>query len=222
MKKFLRFVWSIVEFVVIVYVIIMTAILLSKNKYGYTQFGNVTLSTIDLTDERAIDGVKSGDLLIVRNSNDIKEGDVIYYYVVYGDSYLIQSDPVKKVESDRYNSMYTIERNGSMTIASNRVLGKNRAIYHNLGAILDILESRLGFLFLVLLPILVIFIFQVYELVMIFKYQKVDGADEEEEKKEEKPTEVKEETKEEKSEEVKEEKFKIVHEETQDEKKDEE
>lgn len=181
MKKFFRFVWGIFEFVVILYVIVMTAILLSKNKFGYTQFGNYTMSTIDLVDERAMQDVKAGDLLIVRNSNNIKEGDIIYYYVVYEEEYLIQSDPVVNVETDNFNSIYTIKPDDKeLTIASSRVLGKERTIYHKLGSILDILESRLGFLLLVLLPILVIFIYQIYELVMIFKYEKVDDEEEEE------------------------------------------
>ena len=65
MKKFFRFVWTVVEFIIIVYVIIMTSILLSKNKYGYTQFGKYTLSTIDLVDERAMKDLKEGDKLII-------------------------------------------------------------------------------------------------------------------------------------------------------------
>ena len=83
MKKVLQFIWSVLEFVIIIYVILMTSILLSKNKYGFTQFGNLTLCTIDLKDERGIVDVKSGDLLLIKNSNDIKVGDIIYYYVVY-------------------------------------------------------------------------------------------------------------------------------------------
>lgn len=175
MKKVLSFLWSILEFVIIVYVIVMTSILLSKNKYGFTQFGNTTLCTIDLVDERGIQGVKAGDLLIVKNSNDIKVGDVIYYYVVYNESYVVQNAPVTDIQSDKYSAVYTIDdEEGSLTISSARVLGKYNVIYHKFGKILDVLESRLGFLFLVLLPILVIFIYQVYELIMIFRYEKVD------------------------------------------------
>ena len=174
MKKVLQFIWSVLEFIIIIYVILMTSILLSKNKYGFTQFGNLTLCTIDLKDERGIENVKNGDLLLVKNSNDIHVGDVIYYYVVYNESYVVQSAPVVNIESDKYSSVYTIEDEGKLTIASNRVLGKHRAVYHHLGRILDVLESKIGFLFLVLLPILVIFIYQVYELIMIFRYEKVE------------------------------------------------
>lgn len=180
MKKVLRFVWSILECIIIIYVVLMTSILLSKNKYGYTQFGKYTISSVNLVSERGIKDAKEGDLLIVKNSNDIKTGDVIYYYVVYNESYVIQSDPVLEVESDDFSSVYTIDRGGTMTIASSRVLGKERKIYHGLGGILSVLESKLGFLFLVLLPVLVIFIYQVYELVMIFRYEKTDDSKEEE------------------------------------------
>ena len=167
MKKVLRFVWSVVEFVIILFVILMTSILLNKNKYGYTQFGKYTISSVDLVSERGIKNAKEGDLLIVKNSNDIKKGDVIYYYVVYNESYVIQSDAVMDVESDDFSSVYTIERGGVMTIASSRVLGKDAKVYPFFGSVLAVLESKLGFLFLVLLPVLIIFIYQVYELVMI-------------------------------------------------------
>lgn len=179
MKKVLRFIWSFAEFFIILFVILMTFVLLSKNKYGYTQFGKYTISSVNLVSERGIQDAKDGDLLIVKNSNDIKIGDVIYYYVVYNESYVIQSSPVLKVDSDDFSSVYTIDRGGEMTIASSRVLGKERKIYHGLGSILAVLESRLGFLFLVLLPVLVIFIYQVYELVMIFRYEKVGEVEEE-------------------------------------------
>ena len=205
MKKVLSFLWSILEFVIIVYVIVMTSILLSKNKYGLTKDGFQRLSFLskskppkiestkmlkviqgeegegnywtcfDLVDERGIQGVKAGDLLIVKNSNDIKVGDVIYYYVVYNESYVVQNAPVTDIQADKYSAVYTIDdEEGSLTISSARVLGKYNVIYHKFGKILDVLESRLGFLFLVLLPILVIFIYQVYELIMIFRYEKVD------------------------------------------------
>ncbi len=174
MKKVLHFIWSLLEIIIIVYVILMTSILLSKNKYGYTQFGNYTLCTIDLINERGIEGVEAGDLLIVKNSNKINKGDIIYYYIVYNETYVVQSAPVISVESDKYSSVYTIDDNGPLTIASSRVLGKDKTIYHNIGSALNVIESKLGFLFLVLLPILVIFVYQIYELVMIFRYEQVE------------------------------------------------
>ena len=182
MKKVSRFLWALLEIIIIIYVILMTSILLSKNKYGYTQFWDYTLFTIDLIDERGIDGSKVGDLYIVKNTNEISKDDVIYYYVVYNESYVIQNAKVLNVESDKYSAVYTIENGGSLNIASNRVLGKDVKVYHKLGKVLDVLESKLGFLFLVLLPILVIFIYQIYDLIMIFRYENVEESDKDNDK----------------------------------------
>ena len=49
------------------------------------------------------------------------------------------------------------------------MLGKYTSIYHGIGGILSILESKFGFLLLVLLPIMVVFIYQIYEFVLIIK-----------------------------------------------------
>jgi uncharacterized membrane protein len=178
MKKVLRFIWSIVELVIIAYVILITSFILCRNKYGYTQIGDYTFNNIALIDERNIEDTKKGDLLVVKNTNDIKKGDRIYYYAAYNEVFIVRSDYVVSIESDDYSSLYTIERNGEkLTIANTRVLGKYSNTYSNLGAILDVLESRVGFLFLVLLPIMIVFIYQVYEFVMILRYEDVNKED---------------------------------------------
>lgn len=172
MKKFLNYLWGVLEFIVIIYVIFMTVILLNKNKYGFTQFGKYTFYPVDLIGEKALKNFKDGDLLIVKNSNDINVDDVLYYYAVYNQSYIVRSARVTNVESDDFSSLYTIEQNGLLTISNARVLGKEASVHHHLGGVLNVIESRIGFLFLVLLPILIIFIYQVYEFVLILRYEK--------------------------------------------------
>lgn len=186
MRSFGRWVWSVLEVIIIFYVIVLTSFLLSKNKYGYTQFGDYTLDHVSLFDENNIKDVKRGDLLVIKNSNDIKVGDVIYYYSVYNDTYVIKSSPVLEIRNDDYSYLYTVDDNGPISIVGTRVLGKYANTYAHIGSILDVLESRLGFLFGVLLPIMVVFIFQVYEFVMIIRYERVELDDEEEQPKKEK------------------------------------
>lgn len=171
LKKVWNVVWSIIEFVVIIYVILMTSILLSKNKFGYTQFGKTTIVSVDMLGERNIKGAKEGDLLLVKSTNNIKKDDLIYYVAVYDENYVVRTDVVTDVTSDDFSSIYTIDRDGLSTLTNSRVLGKDAKIYHKLGSVLSTIESRIGFLFLVLLPILVIFIYQVYEFIVILKYE---------------------------------------------------
>lgn len=194
MKKVLRWLWSICEVVIILYVIIVTAFILCKNKYGYTQIGDYTFDNVSLIDARNIEDSDKGDLLIVRNSNNIRVGDRIYYYAAYNEAYIIRSDYVVSMMSDDFSALYTIQRNGeSIEIPSARVLGKYSTNYKKIGGILEVLESRIGFLFLVLLPVMIVFIYQVYEFVVILRYEEVE-ADEEPSKKE-KPTKVEKEEK---------------------------
>ncbi len=197
MKKFGRLVWSIFEVIIIVYVIAITAFILCRNKYGYTQFGDYTFDNVSLIDERNMTVAKKGDLLVIKNSNDFKVGDVIYYYAAYNETYVVRSDVILKIDDDGYTSLFTIKHgDDEITVVDTRIIGKYTSTYKGLGAFLDVVESRVGFLFLVLLPIMIVFIYQVYEFVMIIRYERVDedeNDDDEVKKKVETKKEVKEE-----------------------------
>lgn len=174
MRKFLHWVWSFLEVVIVMYVILVTAFILCRNKFGYTQFGDYTFTNVGVQDERNIENSKKGDLLIVRNSSDIKVGDLIYYYAVFDDSYIIKTNVVTNVEEDDYNALYTIDDSDGVAISSAKVLGKYATTYKTVGGILDVVESRIGFLFLVLLPIMIVFIYQIYEFIVIIRYERVE------------------------------------------------
>ena len=171
MRKVLNWVWSFVEVIIIIYVVLVTMFVLCKNKYGYTQFGDYSFANIDLIAEKNVKDTKKGDLLVVKNSNDIHKGDLIYYYAVLNDNYIVRSAVVSDVKEDDYSALYTVSlSNTTINVASSRVLGKYSTVYNNLGSILSVLESRVGFILLVLLPIMVVFIYQVYEFIIMLKY----------------------------------------------------
>ena len=175
MKKFGRVIWSVIEVIIIVYVIAITAFILCRNKYGYTQLGDYTFDSVTLIGEKNVSTAKKGDLLVIRNSNDIQVGDTIYYYAAYNESYIVRSDIVLKIEADDYSSLYTIKRgDDEVSVVDTRIIGKYSHTYKGLGTVLDVVESRVGFLFLVLLPIMIVFIYQVYEFVMILRYERVE------------------------------------------------
>jgi intein/homing endonuclease len=81
MKTFLKGLWGFVEIIIIIYVICMTAFLLCKNKYGFTEIGNMSFFTINENLAEYLPETKDNDLLLVKSSEeDIKVGDKIYYY----------------------------------------------------------------------------------------------------------------------------------------------
>lgn len=171
-KKFLKGLWGLVEVIIIIYVICMTAFLLCKNKYGFTQIGDMTYITINEHLQSYLPETKENDLLMVKQNNkDINVGDKIYYYAVENNEYVIKTAHVKEnVISEDDMALYQLDDEAKTTIATTRVIGKYSAIYHNIGGVLDVLQSKIGFLLLVILPILLIFMYQIYALIIVIKY----------------------------------------------------
>lgn len=204
MKNFLKGLWGFVEVVIIIYVICITACLLSTNKFGFTQFGDTTLLTISDHMEQFLPESKEHDLIIVKGgSEDISVGDKIYYYATADNKYIVKTAHVKEIVSqDGLTALYKLDDSQSSTIATTRVIGKYSAIYHNIGGILDVLESKIGFLLLVILPILLIFMYQIYALIIVIKYGEDEEVEKQEQKQPRKKVQTKHETKKEEKDEI--------------------
>lgn len=199
MKNVLKSVWSFIEVIIVVYVIFVTSCILMRNDYGYTQFGKYTFVTISDSNAKFFKDYEEGDLLIVRGQKfNINEGDVIYYYLSLDDKYLVRQGVVASKVEDEYSALYTLNDNDKSSVSSSRVIGKYVSVKKGAGRALEVLESRFGFLFLVLLPIMIVFIYQVYQLVVVARYEVVDDEDDDKKKikKKEEKKEVKEKTKE--------------------------
>ena len=74
---------------------------------------------------------------------------------------------------------------GDHAVSSEYVIGTARTskTYSKLGTILGILESRFGFLFMIIFPILILFIYEIYVVIKELKESKYDDEDEEPKKK---------------------------------------
>lgn len=175
MKKVGKVLLGILQVIIVVYVIAVTACLMSTNDYNYTQFGNDTLVIIDNSNVSELSSFKEGDLVVIKGISygSAEVGDTIYYYdaLTVGEtkSYIIRQGVISEKQGDSYSAIYVIEDKGA-SIASTRVIGELKASYHSLGSILSVLETQLGFLLLVILPIFVVFIYQVYKIVLLFKF----------------------------------------------------
>lgn len=207
LKKILKWLWEFVEILIIIYVIFITSCILCRNKFGYTQFGDMTFVTVSESNEKFFMNNKAGDLLIIKNQQmNLDVNDLIYYYVTVDEKYIVRTGVVDSKTQDDYAALYVLRDDEGSSIASNRVIGKYVKTYPGKGAILDVLESRVGFLFLVLLPILIVFIYQIYQLVIVAKYEVVEDNEDDFKGKKKKISQTKTVKKEEMDEVVKEEK----------------
>jgi len=190
MKKVGKILLSILLVLYAVVAIFLTACLLNYNKYKITEFGEKSL--IIVTDDTLEDKYKKGSLLVVDKSNaeNIKSGDEIIFYNTYNNQISIAIGEVieKEVITDT-ETTYTVT--GNYDISSEYLIGSanDTKVYPVIGSILGILESRIGFLIIIILPITLAFLYEIYVLIVEVKNAK-------EEEKKEKKKEIKEKTEE--------------------------
>lgn len=146
----------------IVVSISVTACLLSYNQYNVTEIkGNLLV----IVTNNKIGNYNKNDLLIVKNNNkELKKGDKVFYYKLKKDKYNINYGSITNI-----NSKDVIINDE--VISKNMIAGKDKNITSIplIGGVLNVLESRLGYLIFIVLPILVAFIYELFEIYKEFK-----------------------------------------------------
>lgn len=142
-------------------VVFVTFCLLSYNDKGITIINNKAF----ITDRNDI--IKNGELVIVDTSFlDIKKGDYIYYYDVVDGDNIVNGGYVKFVNDSNKNDIAYSTEDG-YSISMNNVIGnkEHSFSYAVIGGILSFLESRWGYLIVIVFPILLAFIYEVYMII---------------------------------------------------------
>ena len=171
--------WDLVEVLIIIYVIFVTTCILSKNRYGYTNIFGYTLVSVHQEDEAYIKDSKAGNLLVVKNDGNVNKNQYVYYYYAdvadpNNEKYVVRGAFVTDTIKGDGGELYSLKDKEDPKISKARVLGNYSNQYAVIGGVLEFLETRLGFLFCVLLPIMIVFVYQIYEFVVILNYDKAD------------------------------------------------
>ena len=166
-KKIKSFITGVLMLIFFAFALSMTILLLNYNKFGLTQFGDTTFVIIN--DMISSETFKKGDLVLVKNQKltDLKLGDEIFVY-------RINSNGSVSIEVGKVGEIYLEEdavafENGDI-FSTQFIIGTADKIYNEIGTYLSIIESKWGFLFIVLVPCLLIFIYEIYALIVEIKY----------------------------------------------------
>lgn len=158
MKKTLG---SILVIIYVVVAIFTTICLLSYNEYKVTVFGDKTLVIIDKQNKDL--KYNKGDLVIVNKEGykESKVGDDIFFY---GGNDIKVAKILQKEDYGDAGITFTIE--GNYHIVEEDVIGtsNNIKVIGKVGGILSILQSKWGFLFLIVFPSLLAFLHEVRQL----------------------------------------------------------
>lgn len=168
MKLVLKGILGVIGVCYLAVIILVTSCLLCYNDYKVTEMLGYSFIIIDDDSDKYNDG----DLVLFRQGEmeKVKENDEIFFYEVTNGIPSIHYGTVTEVlPVDDDERTFTI--NDNHDISSSSLIGRTESakVYPELGQILSILESRFGFLILVILPTLLLFLYELYRVIIEIK-----------------------------------------------------
>ncbi|MGM9879253.1 MAG: hypothetical protein ACI31R_04440 [Bacilli bacterium] len=171
MKKILKVLLGIFIALYLVVATFLTVCLLSYNDYKISVIGNKSLIILD--DDALEPEYKKGSLLIVeKNKNDdIKVNDEIFFYNTYENQIVVNKAKVEKTQKIT-DTETTFTINKKYEISSEYVIGKTDTtkVIDDLGSVLGFLESKWGFLIVIVFPLSLLFVYEIYAIIREIRY----------------------------------------------------
>ena len=167
MKKVLKIVIGVIVCLYLIMVVFTTGFLLNRNDYGVSKFmGRYLLFVEEGTLEPEY---KAKSLLMIKpvDHKEIEVGDKAFYYDRNGAKYKIKYNEVtKREEINESETTFTMKDN--VVISKDNVLGTkdSTTALNILGKILYVVQSKWGFLFIVVFPLFLAFIYEIYAIYM--------------------------------------------------------
>ena len=115
------------------------------------------------------------DLIFIKkcDTSKLKEGDIITFHTIIDNQYALNTHRIQKIDEVNGVRSYTTIGDNNNGVADQHVIsdgdivGKYVGHISNLGKVMSFLSSSMGFLIVIVLPMLLFFIYQVYNLIMI-------------------------------------------------------
>jgi len=157
---------ALMNIIIIIYVVIAilaTICLLSYNEYKVSVIAGKTLVIMD--ENVPNEKYTKGDLVIVGKEKyeSAQKGDLVFFYENRG----IKVAEIQDVKVfDTTGTTFVVD--GNYEIPGEDLIGtsKDEKIISKVGKVLQILESKWGFLFLIVFPSLLAFLHEIYQLIL--------------------------------------------------------
>ena len=117
----------------------------------------------------------AGDLIFIKkcDPDTLKEGDIIYFHTIIDNEYALNTHRIEKIDESNGVRSYTTMGDNNNGIADRHIIsngdivGKYTGHLKKAGKVMNFLSSSTGFLIVIVIPMLLFFIYQVYNLIMI-------------------------------------------------------
>ena len=188
MKKIcnLKFIGDIFVIIIIILAIFVTLFTIITNKDGISNLKGY--SPFSIQSNSMFPTLKKGDMIITYNKinyQDLKVNDIISFYSFENGSNIIKTHRITNIYLE--NNVRLYETKGDNNDVSDNVyitdvdiIGKMKYRIPFLGGIIDFLKNKWVFLFLILIPLGIIFIYQLIDFLKVLIDYKLEKEEQEE------------------------------------------
>lgn len=118
---------------------------------------------------------KKDDLIFVKkcDTSKLEEGDIICFHTIIDNEYALNTHRIQSIAENGEARSYTTVGDNNKGVADQHIIsdgdivGKYVGHISGAGKLMNFLSSSTGFLLVIVLPMLIFFIYQVYNLIMI-------------------------------------------------------
>lgn len=173
MKKVLNIIISVILWIVILlaamYAFVTLATRDSNNVASIAGFSPLTVQSQSMSPT-----FNAGDLIIIKkvDKSTLKEGDIITFHTIIENQYALNTHRIISIDDSMGARSYTTQGDNNViadthTIADGDIVGKYICRIPKFGYVMDFLSGKIGFLVVIVLPLLIFFIYQIYHLIMV-------------------------------------------------------
>ena len=177
-KLIRNIVLGVIMFVYFIFIIFVSTLLLNKNDYGVTQFGDKALILVD--GKTSNSDYKEGSLVVVQETfmKDLKVGDEVFIYRLDEKKKTVDiviSD-VAEIHLDVSSPYITLANDGTAW-GQDFIAGVAHKTYEDLGGFLNFMQSKWVFFALLIVPCFFILLYEIYMLIISIKYDDEEEAE---------------------------------------------
>lgn len=172
-KNFLMFTASVILWAVILLAALFAfTTLATRDSARVANLAGYTPMTVQ--SDSMVPTFKTGDLILIRTCDPatLEVGDIVTFHTIIMNEYALNTHRIISIDETYGVRNYVTKGDNNLIsdthiIADGDIVGKYVGRVSGLGKVLDFMSSSVGFLLIIVLPMLLFFVYQVYHLVMV-------------------------------------------------------
>ena len=163
---------------VVMWIIILVAALYAFTTLATREDGSVSniagFTPLTVQSDSMSPTFNKGDLIVIQkcDTSKLEVGDIVTFHTIIDNEYALNTHRIAAI--DEVNGMRSFTTKGddndvadTHIISDGDIVGKYVFALPQMGKVMDFLSSSMGFLIVIVLPMLLFFIYQVYHLIVV-------------------------------------------------------